>query len=48
MKDFTHVIDWDKVKKVEDVIEILKGLDIKLNPDKMNPRLKKYVTPITQ
>lgn len=44
--DFTHVIDWDKVRKVEDVIELLKGLDMSFDPAKANPRLHKFLTPI--
>jgi len=41
---FTHVIDWNKVKSVKDVIEILKALDMKFNPDNVNPKLKKFIT----
>ena len=46
MEDFTHVINWDKVTELKDVVELLKGFDIKIDPDKINPRLKKYLTPI--
>jgi len=44
---FTHVIDWDKINTLEDVIEILKGLDIKIDPKQINPRLKPFITPIS-
>jgi hypothetical protein len=44
--NFDHVIDWDKVKKIEDVVEILKGLGMKYDINKANPKLKKLLTPI--
>lgn len=46
----THVIDWDKVKSIEDVKQILMGLSISIDitriPDES--RLKKYLTKIEQ
>lgn len=48
MSDYTHVIDWDKVDDVKDVIEILKGLDITVDPNNINERLLKYIKPISE
>lgn len=42
---FTHIIDWEQVKSVEDVIKILKGLELRVDPKKCNPRLYKYIIP---
>lgn len=44
--NFDHVIDWDKVKKIEDVVEILKGLGMKYDISKASPKLSKLLTPI--
>lgn len=46
MNNYTHVIDWDKVNDIKDVIEILKAMDIKIDVTKVNKRLRPYLTPI--
>lgn len=44
--EFTHVVDWDKIQDIDDVVELLKGLDMRFNPAKCNPKIHKLLTPI--
>ena len=44
--NFTHTINWDKIDSIEDILEILKSLDMKFNIEKCNPRIKRLLTPI--
>lgn len=46
MNNYTHVIDWDKVNDIKDVIEILKAMDIRIDVNNVNKRLHPYLTPI--
>jgi len=41
-----HEIDWSKVKTVEDVKEVLKGLRITVDPKFMPDSMIKYLKPI--
>ena len=42
-EEFTHVIDWTKVRTVEDVKNILKGLEFTFNPNKLPEVIKPYL-----
>jgi hypothetical protein len=44
------VIDWDKVKTVNDIKEILMGLGITVEPEKLpkNSKLNKYIIKMVQ
>jgi hypothetical protein len=40
---YTHIIDWDLVVDVKDVVEILKGLNITIDPKTCSPKLLPYL-----
>jgi hypothetical protein len=46
----THVIDWDKVKSIGDVKQILMGLNISIDITRISEesKLKKYLIKIEQ
>ena len=38
-----YVVDWNKVKNIDDVVEILKMLDISISPDTNLTTTQKYL-----
>lgn len=38
-----YVVDWNKVKNIDDVVEILKMLDISISPDTNLTSTQKYL-----
>lgn len=47
---YTHVIDWDKVKTINHIKEILMALEITVEPEKLpkDSKLHKYIIKMVQ